>query len=56
MNEDIDGVMLYNWIDKQGQSAISCGNFYSLYRLWCIENGEKPWSNKAVGVELKNRQ
>ena len=56
MDESMDNALLYDWIGKDGQKAISCLNFYSQYRAWCSENGEKAWSSKAVGSEMKNKK
>jgi hypothetical protein len=56
MNDEIDEGLLYDWIGKEGEKAITCSNFYEQYKTWCINNGEKTWSNKAVGTELKTKQ
>jgi len=56
MNEEIDEALLYDWVGKEGEKAVSCANFYEQYKFWCSANGEKGWSNKAVGSELKNKQ
>ena len=56
MNDSIDEGLLYDWVGKEGENAVSCANFYEQYKFWCSANGEKGWSNKAVGSELKNKQ
>jgi phage/plasmid-associated DNA primase len=56
MDESYDEALLYDWVSKDGQKAISCVNFYEKYREWCGMNGEKPWSSKAVGCDLKNKK
>ncbi len=56
MNEEIDDALLYDWVGKEGEKAVSCANFYEQYKCWCSANGEKCWSNKAVGSELKNKK
>ena len=55
MDEELDEAVLYDWIND-GKKAVSCTNFYLQYKCWCTDNGEKIWSNKSVGVELKNKQ
>jgi hypothetical protein len=55
MNDELDEACLYDMIGKDGQKAISALNFYENYKGWCSSNGEKPWSSKAVGTELKNK-
>jgi hypothetical protein len=56
MNDELDEVCLYDWVGKDGEKAISCLNFYENYKGWCSSNGEKAWSNKSVGTELKNKK
>ena len=48
--------ILYDWVGKNNEKAISCANFYELFKLWCQTNGEKSWSNRAVGSELKSKK
>jgi hypothetical protein len=55
MNDELDEACLYDWVCKAGEKAISAINFYENYKGWCSNNGEKAWSNKAVGTELKNK-
>ena len=55
MEDEITEDILYDWKGKNNEKAISCPNFYELYKLWCQTNGEKSWSNKAVGSELKTK-
>jgi len=56
MEDEITEDILYDWKGKDNEKAISCPNFYDeLYKLWCQTNGEKSWSNKAVGSELKTK-
>ena len=45
--------ILHDWVGKNNEKAISCPNLYELFKLWCQTNGEKSWSNRAVGSELK---
>jgi len=56
MNDEIDEALLYDWVGKEGENAITCANFYQQYKDWCSANGEKSWSSKAVGSELKNKK
>ena len=56
MNDELEQTCLYDWVGKDGEKAISALNFYSHYKGWCLNNGEKSWSNKAVGTELKNKK
>jgi hypothetical protein len=56
MNDELDEACLYDWVGKDGEKAISCLNFYEHYKGWCSSNGEKAWSSKAVGTELKNKK
>jgi phage/plasmid-associated DNA primase len=56
MNDEIDDVCLYDWVGKDGEKAISALNLYEQYKGWCSSNGEKAWSNKSVGTELKNKK
>ena len=56
MDNELDSGLLYDWIGKEGEKAISCPNFYEIYKTWCTQNGEKGWSNKAVGGELKGKE
>jgi hypothetical protein len=55
MEDEIDEDILYDWKGNNNEKSISCPNFYELYKLWCQNNGEKSWSNKAVGSELKTK-
>ena len=55
MEDEIDEDILFDWKGKDNEKAITCSNFYELYKLWCQTNGEKSWSNKAVGSELKTK-
>ncbi len=55
MNDEFEHDELYNWTSKDGNKAITCSHFYDLYKRWCSENGEKSWSHKAVGSELKTK-
>ena len=56
MNDEFPESDLYDWLGKDDVKAISCSNFYEFYKMWCLSNGEKSWSNKAVGNELKNKK
>jgi len=47
---------LYDWRCKNDEKAVSKSNFYRLYQYWCKNSGEKCWSQKAVGSELKNKK
>jgi phage/plasmid-associated DNA primase len=56
MDNELDSGLLYDWVGKEGEKAISCPHFYEIYKTWCSQNGEKGWSNKAVGSELKAKE
>jgi len=56
MDEELEETVLYDWVGKDGERAVSCLNFYENYKGWCSNNGEKVWSSKAVGTELKNKK
>ena len=47
MKDEITEDILYDWVGKNNEKAISCPNLYELYKLWCQTNGEKSWSNRA---------
>ena len=56
MDDEFPESDLYDWLRKDDVKAVSCSNFYKIYKMWCLSNGEKGWSNKAVGNELKNKK
>lgn len=56
MDEEIEPAILYDWVGKDGQNAISGSNFYAQYKGWCCANGEKAWKNTSVGIELRNQK
>ena len=57
MDEELDEALLYDWIGKDGQRAVSVDNFYTLFLNWCAKNGEKgSWAKNKIGIELKNKR
>ena len=54
MSEEFDHGLLFDWVGKNDEAAISSTNFYEYYKLWCTNVGEKSWSKKAVTTELIN--
>ena len=56
MDEELDEALLYDWIGKDGQRAVSVDNFYTLFLNWCAKNGEKgSWAKNKISIELKNK-
>jgi hypothetical protein len=56
MNEYCTESDLYDWVGKDKEKAVSCSNFYQMYKQWTVDNGEKSWSNKAVGSRMKAKK
>jgi len=56
MQDDFTESELFDWVGKDDVKAVSYLNFYELYKQWCQTNGEKTWSNRAVGNELKSKK
>jgi len=57
MDEELDHAVLYDWIGKEGEKAISSGNFYQQYKCWCALHGERTtWSDNTVGGHLKTKK
>jgi len=48
MHEELDETVLYDWVNDDGQKAISCGNFYTQYKRWCAQNGEEMWGDLKI--------
>jgi hypothetical protein len=56
MDEDFEPALLYNWVGKDGERAITVNRLYEYYSMWCTTNGEKnKWSNKIFTSELKSK-
>ena len=56
MDEEVDNAMLYDWIGKDGEKAVSVDNFYSLFLNWCTTNGEKgSWPKRKISIELNSK-
>ena len=56
MNEELDESVLYDWVGKDGEKAVSVDNFYSLFLNWCTTNGEKgSWAKNKISIELKSK-
>ena len=56
MDEEVDNAMLYDWVGKDGEKAITVDNFYALFLDWCSKNGEKgSWAKNKIKTELKSK-
>jgi hypothetical protein len=56
MDEEVDNALLYDWVGKDGEKAITVDNFYALFLDWCTKNGEKgSWAKTKITGELKNK-
>jgi hypothetical protein len=56
MDEEVDNAMLYDWVGKDGEKAITVDNFYTLFLDWCTKNGEKgSWPKNKIKTELNSK-
>lgn len=52
---DVLGEFLSDVCVEDGRGSVASGALFLAYKSWCEDNGERPLSQKALGLRLKDR-